>query len=159
MKKHILGLALFSLIVGLAVFVSAMFYKKVKKEYVYEVSNRSCWRQVKQETSTQVEKVKIVQAVFNYNTNQLNVEFLKPPTQNAEIYLIYAEQNSKTDWEGTPTVQLLTLSPSFKDKTTQSIMLNNIKGFNQLNMYISIKSNNQNDLFESKVPVLIMPKH
>jgi uncharacterized protein YxeA len=160
MKKHILGFVIFSLIIGSAVFVSAMFYKRaVKKEYVYEVSERSCWREVKRETKNNPAPVKIVQAVFNSKTKQFDVDFSTLPTQNVEVYLIYKKQNDMDNWEAGYKMESLTLMSFPNYKTTQSLILPWIKDLKSTDsMYVSIKSSNEKDSFDSKVPVLIIPE-
>lgn len=82
MKRHILGLALFSSIVASAIFVSWLFYNAPapavapvgQEEVVFSKSKTNCWKDAPKANAGGVSRVKVVQAVFNQRTNQLETE-------------------------------------------------------------------------------------
>ena len=160
MKKHILGLAIFSLIVGSAVFVSAFVYKQVKREYVYEVSSRSCWKQSKQPNEIKSNSVKIVQAFFTTypKLSELEIEFSTPISQPVEIQLY---KNSTSAALLTKTVTLL---PNVDNKSTIKLYYKRIDDLRGLdNMYVTVRrlddSMAENDFNKSDaVAVLLIQK-
>ena len=136
MKKHILGFAIFNLIIGTAVFVSAIFYQSAKREYVYEVSSRSCWKQSKQPNEIKSNSVKIVQAFFTTypKLSELEIEFSTPISQPVEIQLY---KNSTSSALLTKTVTLL---PNFDNKSTIKLYSKRIDDLRGLdNMYVTVR--------------------
>ena len=136
MKKHILGFVIFSLIIGTAVFVSAFVYKQVKREYVYEVSSRSCWKQSKQPNEIKSNSVKIVQAFFTTypKLSELEIEFSTPISQPVEIQLY---KNSTSAALLTKTVTLL---PNVDNKSTIKLYYKRIDDLRGLdNMYVTVR--------------------
>jgi hypothetical protein len=163
MRKHILGFAIFSLIVGTAVFVSALVYKKVQKQYVYEVSERSCWKQVRQTPINNPNSVKISQAVFNADTKQLYLEFSTPDARTFDVKVTYTSiKNSKGGYlyQYSKNVEI---NPNNDFKASQSIILpefNTNKMQPADTMYVSIENNfESNKVVNLKpFPVLIIQK-
>lgn len=95
MKKHLLGFAIFSLILGTAIFVAALAKsarQPVVKQYTYEVSNKSCWK-MNRRTETKADSgrasIKITQAVLNEKTGKMNLSFAvqreTPATQDVKV--------------------------------------------------------------------------
>ena len=136
MKKHILGFAIFSLIVGTAVFVSAFVYKQVKREYVYEISERSCWKQVKQKNVISSSKVKIVQAVFNTypKFSELNLELSTNLSQPVEIQLF---KNSTSGPLLTKTINLVPSADNISKIKLYYPRIDDLRGLD--NMYVTVK--------------------
>lgn len=162
MKKHILGLAIFSLIIGTAVFVSSVFYKQAKREYVYEVSSRSCWKKVNSTALNKPNSLKITQAVFNSNTKHLDIEFATPEMREVEIRVIYpsSNQNSKYLYQFSKNIDI---TPNSLFRANESIILPEIdvsKLQKTDTMFISIENKFETDNAQSdaRYPVLIVQK-
>ncbi len=92
MKKHIIGLALFSLIVGTTAFVYAMFnivrVEEVPAPTYYQTYSptKSCWKMKRDLRESKFDSPKVIQAVFNVKTKQLNWK-LDTPEINSPIVL------------------------------------------------------------------------
>lgn len=94
MKKHIIGFAIFSLIVGSAVFIKALFYfpKETRVSYSYSTRN-SCWKMKRE--GHPITNVPIVrQAVLNLDDKQINWELAVPET-NSRVALHFFTKDSK----------------------------------------------------------------
>lgn len=91
MKKHIIGFTLFSIIVGTAAFIYAMF-NVVKVEEVFTPAytptyqRNSCWKMKRELKETSVASPVVRQAVLDLKTKQLNWE-LAAPLSNSQIAL------------------------------------------------------------------------
>lgn len=162
MKKHILGFVIFSLIVGTAVLVSAMFYKKVvtpKFEYRYEVSKRSCWRDGKRLSESRPVELKIVQAVFNSNTRQLDVTFNGSEIKNVDLNIQFMRASVKTGTKtGSVYTENVTITPDYNNHAVASINLpsrSTVYLEPSDTMYINI-SGADNDSAMVNFPVLIV---
>jgi hypothetical protein len=87
MKKHVLGLGLFSFIVITAVFVYSIFnvthveevfvIKNIEPYESYPMPN-SCWKMKQASKGTSVSKLAVKQAVFDLQTKQFNWELTVP---------------------------------------------------------------------------------
>ena len=126
MKKHLFGFALFSLIIGTAVFISPMMRQSPSpaKSYTYEVSNRSCWKNTRQNSEIQQSyygpaSIKITQAVLNEKTRKLDTSFSiqreTPSTQNVKVKLTFVNGVSKynENFDGVVRTEFVDLSPNF----------------------------------------------
>lgn len=149
MNKHIFGFILFSLIVGTSAFIYGFFFTPlatIQPVSVFEVrteKRKSC----RKETYSRVERgevtAKVVQAVFNSNTNQLDMDlFLErknSSTDNVAVRLhFFVKDGAKTRYLATEKVDL---TPDFNldDKATHSITssyewLDNLKS--RENLYV-----------------------
>ncbi len=84
MKKHIIGFAIFSLIVGTTAFIYAMFnvvrVEEVPAPTYYQTYSptKSCWKMKRELRESKLDSPKVVQAVFNMKTKQLNWELVAP---------------------------------------------------------------------------------
>ena len=147
MNKHIAGFILFNLIVGSSAVVAALFYEvpKIETIRVFEelpvtYSGRSCWRSGRNFENGQV-NAKIVQAVFDENTNQLDMDLYLERKNHSTDYAgvklhFFVKNGSETRYLATEKVDL---TPNFNldDKATQSISqsykwLNNLKSHENL---------------------------
>ncbi len=78
MKKHIIGFAIFSLIVGTTAFIYAMFnvvrVEEVPAPTYYQTYSptKSCWKMKRELRESKLDSPKISQAVFNLKTKQLD---------------------------------------------------------------------------------------
>ncbi len=91
MKKHIIGFTLFSIIVGTAAFVYAMFNVVNVEEvfapaYTPTYQGKSCWKMKRDLKESNVGSPVIRQAVLDLRTKQLNWELTAPQT-NSKIAL------------------------------------------------------------------------
>jgi len=133
MNKHIFGFILFSLIVGTSVFIYGFFFSPlatIQPVYVFEnqpEKRKSCRKQTYSRVERGEVNTKVVQAVFNSNTNQLDIElFLERKNNSTDDVTIWLEFFVK---EGAKTRYLVTekveLTPDFNldDKATHSITL------------------------------------
>jgi hypothetical protein len=87
MKKHFLGFALFSFIVGTAAVVYAMFNVVNVEEvtvpnYSTYSPTKSCWKMKRQPRESYVGSPTIKQAIFNLRTRQLRWEISAPETDS-----------------------------------------------------------------------------
>ncbi|MDQ3179569.1 MAG: hypothetical protein M3Q33_03515 [Acidobacteriota bacterium] len=131
MKKHIFGFMLFSLIVGTSAFIYGFFFAPltaIQPVYVFEnqpEKRKSC----RKETYSRVERptvnAKVVQAVFNQNTNQVDMDlFLERKNNSTDDIAVWLEffvkEGAKTRYLATEKVNL---TPDFNldDKATHSI--------------------------------------
>lgn len=189
MKKHLFGFAVFSLIVGTTVFIFSFFKGQPKlshsKTVVYEVSKQSCWKNVRQNSEVMRDagygqaSVKIVQAVLNENTRQLNTNFLinreTPSTQNVRVKLTFVNGSfkGKGNWDGVVRTEYVTLSPDFNidnsgmQSTVSSYQwLDNLKSSENLYVMAGTVYSLRNDLdtvprkadLENFTPILLMNK-
>ncbi len=129
MKKHVVGFILFNLIVGTSAIIAALFYEMPKIDSVDVpetpvIYTRSCWRMRKNLQSPQV-NAKITQAVFNENTDQLDMDlFLERKnhsTENVSVSLqFFVKDGNQTRYLATETFNL---TPDFDldDKAAQSV--------------------------------------
>ncbi|MDQ3088773.1 MAG: hypothetical protein M3Q78_09260 [Acidobacteriota bacterium] len=145
MNKHIFGFILFSLIVGTSAFIYGFFYSPlaaIQPVYVFEnrpEKRKSC----RKETYSRVERAtvnaKVVQAVFNSNTNELDMDLFldlnNRLTEEATVkFHFFAKDGAETRYLKTEKV---ILTPN--DKMTYSITksygwLNNLKS--RGNLYV-----------------------
>ena len=92
MKKHLLGFALFSLIVGTAAFAYAMFnvvkVDEVPAPSYYQAYSptKSCWKMKRNVRESNFDAPKVSQAVFNRRTEQLSLK-LELPETSSEVAL------------------------------------------------------------------------
>jgi len=91
MKKHIIGFTLFSIIVGTAAFIYAMFNVVNVEEvfapaYTPTYQRNSCWKMKRDFKESNVGSPVIRQAVLDLKTKQLNWE-LATPQPNSKIAL------------------------------------------------------------------------
>lgn len=100
MKKHIIGLALFSFIVITAGFVYSMF-SVARVEEVFVVTNsetysptKSCWKMKRDSKQSSVGDIKVKQAVFDLKTKQLNWELAAPLREGSSIALHFFVKNA-----------------------------------------------------------------
>jgi len=100
MKKHIIGLALFSLIVGTTAFIYAMFnvvrVEEVPAPTYYQTYSptKSCWKMKRELRESKFDSPKISQAVFNVKTKQLNWK-LDAPAIDAPVVLHFFVKDEK----------------------------------------------------------------
>lgn len=97
MKQHIFGFVLFTLIVGTAGFVSAVFTELPSRDAV-KVSEvprtveykSSCWKRVKPSSKqTWISSARVVQATLNQKTRQLETDLLiERETKSFETVLV-----------------------------------------------------------------------
>lgn len=118
MNQNVFGAILFSVIVGMAIFVSEYFVVLPTPPSVYEspitVNKKySCSHQgrtvINQTSPTGVASVKVVQAVLNQRTNQLNTDFAikldNPQTQAVSVSLhFFVKDGAKTIYLATETM-------------------------------------------------------
>lgn len=187
MKKHLFGLALFSLIVGTAMFVAALVrtVPQPAKTYTYEVSKTSCWKYTRQ--NSEIRKnydndqtaVKITQAVLNERTNDLDMDFFiqreTPSTQSVKIKLTFVNGLSKGsgNWDGVVRTEYATLAPNFnvENKAVYSLplsynWLNKLRDGENLYVMAEIDNGRSNNLenvarsidFNDFTPVLLVNK-
>jgi len=130
MNKHIFGFILFSLIVGTSAFIYGFFYSPlaaIQPVYVFEnrpEKRKSC----RKETYSRVERAtvnaKVVQAVFNSNTNELDMDLILEGnnnlTEQANVRLhFFAKDGAKTRYLKTEKV-ILTPSDKILHSITES---------------------------------------
>lgn len=93
MKKHIIGFAIFSVIVGTAILVKSILYVPEVKNYTYtSVTKTSCWK-MKQEASKDTPPI-VRQAVLDLNTKQIDWE-LKVPRNESSVALHFFVNDSR----------------------------------------------------------------
>jgi hypothetical protein len=85
MKKHIIGLTLFSIIVGTAIFIYGMFNVVNVEEEVFVITNtqtypttKSCRKFKEELKDSNLNKLMVKQAVLNLQTKQFNWELATP---------------------------------------------------------------------------------
>jgi hypothetical protein len=130
MNKHIFGFILFSLIVGTSAFIYGFFFTPlatIQPVYVFEnqpEKRKSC----RKETYSRVERAtvnaKVVQAVFNLNTNQLDMDlFLEGKDNSIDDVTVrlhfYVKDGAKTRYLRTEKV-LLTPNDKMIHSITES---------------------------------------
>lgn len=100
MKKHLFGFALFSLIVGTAAFVYAIFnvvrVDEVPAPSYYQTysPSTSCWKMKKDLRQSNFDSPKVSQAVFNTRTEQVSLN-LELPEISAPIVLHFFVKDAK----------------------------------------------------------------
>ena len=101
MKKHIFGLAVFSLIVGAAAFIYAMF-NVVNVEEVFVVTNnqthpiKSCWKMKQESEKFIVNSVKVNQAILNLQTKEFSWEIATPETDSPISLHFFSKDGGRT---------------------------------------------------------------
>lgn len=141
MKKHLLGFTIFSLIVGGAAVISALFagaaIPSAGKSFNYEVSKRSCWRGARrnpenlQNSDNGQSSIKVTQAVLNEKTRRLDTDFFiqreTPSTQSVSVRLTFVSglSNGNDSWDGIVRTEDVTLTPDFgvDNRATDSTVL------------------------------------
>lgn len=127
MKKHLLGFALFNLIVGTALVIALLTgrFSSPRTNYTYDVSKQSCWKNVRQNSVSRQnyenseDSVKITQAVYSERTGKLNMSFAlqreTPSTQDVTVKLTFINAVSKGDknWDIDGRSENITISPNF----------------------------------------------
>lgn len=127
MRRHLLGFALFNLIVGTALVVAILTgsFPRPATRYVYEVSKTSCPMNVRQNPETpkiyesKSDSIKVTQAVFNENTGKLNMSFKiqreTPATQdiNVKLTFIHLRTNGISNGDGDDRMEFISVSPDF----------------------------------------------
>lgn len=176
MKKHLLGFAIFSLILGTAIFVAALARSARQPaespssvSVEYNVSKQSCWkmnRRANNSENSAKSSIKITQAVFNEKTGKMNLSFAvereTPATQDISVRLSFvngvSEENGK--WDSIANYELMTFVPNFnvENKATFTFPYTfrwnkNIKSTD--NLYVTAdlidgKSNSLNTVFIPK---------
>lgn len=188
MKKHLLGFALFNLIVGASILIALLTgsFQKPQTAYTYDVSKQSCWKNVRQNSLSRKnyensqDAVKVTQAVLDEKTGKLNMSFNiqreTPTTQDIKVKLTFVNMISKgnTNWDGDVRTELVTLSPNFNvdNKAVYSLPLS-YKWLNNFgekeNLYVKAEIYNGNsadsetvarsdDNFAEFTPILLMNK-
>ena len=87
MKKHIIGFTIFSIIVGTAAFIYAMFNIVNVEEvftpaYTPAYQGKSCWKMKQDLKESNVDSPVVRQAVLDLKTKQLNWELAAPQTKS-----------------------------------------------------------------------------
>lgn len=159
MNQNVFGVILFSLIVGTAVFVSVYFvplpvppavvektFNTITVDKKYSCSKQSR-RTVYQPPQYGLANVKVIQAVFNQETKQLNTEFrikrLSNETEGVRIALHFFVKNGKnTTYQATETI---TLRPDFANTgTADHAVVSSFKWLNDMqpqdNLYVIAES-------------------
>lgn len=149
MNKHIFGFILFSLIVGTSAIIYGFFvapFVPIQPIQVFEnqpEKRKSCRKEIYSRVESGKVNAKVVQAVFNQNTNQLDMDlFLERKnnsTDNVAVWLeFFVKEGAKTRYLATEKVNL---TPDFNldDKATHSITssyewLDNLKS--RENLYV-----------------------
>jgi len=177
MKKHVSGIMLFALIVGTAVFVSAVFNEvpqsKQEFKFSYEISKRSCWKNLNQTSDNGKVSVKIVQAALNEKTGQVYTDFFiereTPSTQSVRVTLNFVsiEEKKYGNREGVVRKESVILTPDFNvdNKATVS-MVSSYKWLDDMkspkNLYVSADYSNgykngvSQNINSETIPVLLM---
>lgn len=159
MNQNVVGVILFSVIVGVAIFVSELFYvapmpptvyaKPVTVENKYSCSHHSR-TVINQTIPVGVADIKVVQAVLNPQANEFNAEFLikkeNPRTEAVGIALHFFVKNGRTtQYLATET---MTVVPDFDsrgnatdDVTASFKWLNNFEQRNNLYVIAEPSSN------------------
>ncbi len=103
MKKHIIGLALFSFIVSAAAIVYAVF--NVPKiipvpapQYNATNSPTSCWKMKRDRKESKTDLIEVKQAVFDLQTKQLYWELAKPKTEPWYLLHIFIRNENGTKY-------------------------------------------------------------
>lgn len=148
MKKHLLGFAIFSLIVGTAAFVAALAREvpQPAKQFTYEVSKTSCWKNVRQDSEIRQStdygqaSVKITQAVLNEKTRKLDTNFFiqreTPSTQKVRVKLTFVNSlpNENGNWDDAVRTEYVILSPNFNvDNNGTQLMISSYQWLGDLN--------------------------
>ena len=101
MKKHILGLAIFSFIVFAAAFIGGLFaFSKID-----EVSMPQNLPIEKTHSDLNYDSIEIKQAVFNINTKKLNFEFSAPSRDEAIELQFFSKDDRGTRYIAAEQVQ------------------------------------------------------
>ncbi len=152
MNQNIFGVILFSVIVGTAILISEMFVTLPTPAAVYErptyESRTTCHRRVvNQTTPVGVASIKVVQAVLNQQTNQLDTDFLikkeNPQTEAVGIALhFFVKDGGTTRYLATETI---TGVPEYNhDGTAKYSVISSFKWLNDLksrdNLYVLAES-------------------
>lgn len=166
MKKHILGFALFSFIVGTAIFIYAILNPfKVEKNSVpafspADLQVNSCWRMKRNLNAKRNNSPVIKQAIFNLQTKELNWE-LDTSNVNAPIALNFFVKGEKgTRYINTKVIPMNAYHNGKTGAASSFLWLNNLDSYE--NLYVTaepLSSDNVNfskDFDLSKAaPVLI----
>ena len=130
MNKHIFGFILFSLIVGTSAVIYGFLASPAVVEPVFVFENqpqkrKSCRKQMYSRVESKEVSAKVVQAVLNSNTNQLEMDlFLERENnsiENAAVRLhFFSKEGARTRYLATEKV-VLTPEFNFDNKATQSI--------------------------------------
>ena len=102
MKKHLFGFALFSLIVGTAAFVYAIFnvvrVDEVPAPSYYQTYSpaTSCWKMKRNVRESNFDAPKVSQAVFNVKTKQLNWKLDTPGTASSIALHFFVKDENGT---------------------------------------------------------------
>ena len=105
MKKHIIGLALFSIIVGTAIFIYGMFNVVNVEEEVFVMTNtqtypttKSCWKMKQESRESNLNKLMVRQAVFDLQSKQFNWELATPNTNEPIALHFFSKDGSGTHY-------------------------------------------------------------
>ena len=101
MKKHIIGFTLFSIIVGTAAFIYAMFNVVNVAEvfvptYTPTYQGKSCWKMKRDLKESNVGAPVVRQAVLDMKTKQLNWELAAPRTDSKIALHFFVKDESGT---------------------------------------------------------------
>lgn len=186
MKRHLLGFALFNLIVGTALLVAILTksFPTPKTPYVYEVSKTSCRTNVRQNYETRKDyenndSIKVTQAVLNEKMGKLNMSFdiqrETPSTQDITVKLTFINTKAKAekDWNGEVKTEFIKILPSFNvnNRAVYSLPLDygQLKDLEKKdNLYVKaeifkgtsngFETSGQNNSFTEFTPILVTDK-
>lgn len=166
MKKHIFGFALFSFIVGTAIFIYSMLNPfKVENNSApnYSPSDlrvNSCWRMKRNLNTKRSGSPIIKQAIFNLQSKQLNWE-LDTSTINTPIALNFFIKDDKgTRYINTKIVPINAYHNGRTGAASSFLWLNNLDSYENLYVTAEPVTNNYEDVskdfdLSKAAPVLI----
>lgn len=97
MRKHIFGIAIFTLIVGSAVLISSLFVAVPKPNFVVVEDNQinttktSCFKMKRKPQVYDSSGIKIKQAVLNWNSKVIDWEIYEPETGASVVLHLFAK--------------------------------------------------------------------
>lgn len=160
MKQHITGFILFNLIVGASVVVAALFYSVPNADSVRAPEaptnyvKTTCWRSRKMRKNEDL-NAKVVQAVFNENTNQLDMNLSLNSRDTASGFVsvefdFFVKDGNQTRYLASETLHYLKPEFNLDGKATQSIIssyqwLDDLKSHENLYVVPRTGSNAENE--------------
>ena len=140
MKRHILGFAVFSFIVGATAIIYAMFnVVNVEKisvpAYPERYSSRTaCWKMRREAQESNVGSPKIEQAVFNLNTKQFTWRLASPETELPIALHFFVKDADGTRYIGTERAMSSNLRDGTSHFTGSHSWLDNLDS--DVNLYV-----------------------
>ena len=148
MKKHIIGFTLFSIIVGTAAFIYAMFNVVNVEEvfapaYTPTYQTKSCWKMKRDSKETNVGSPVVRQAVLDLKTKQLNWEVAAPETKSKIALHFFIKDENGTRYINSALAPETSFENGVIKATSSYLWLDNLASYE--NLYVIAEFTSRSD--------------